>query len=339
MDERPNMQPKPFKLEARHAMRIAILDDYQDAVRHLACFGQLHGHEVHIYNAPLGTTAKIASALDGFDAVVPIRERTRFDRPLVERLPASVRLISLTGPLSGQLDLEATQARGITVCQGRGSGRSTPELTWALILAATRHVAVEDRQMRQGRWQTTIGRVLHGHTLGILGYGRIGSAVASIGRAFGMNVLCFGREASRERAERDGVEFANSQRDLFARSDVLSVHLMLNASTRHLIKPADLAVMRPDALIVNTARAALFEPGALIASLRAGRPGAAALDVFDTEPLPADDPILTLPNVLCTPHLGYTSKEGYEALFGDAFDNIIAFAAGKPTRVVTAPRP
>jgi D-3-phosphoglycerate dehydrogenase len=317
-------------------MRIAILDDYQDAVRRLDCFTLLKDHDVRIFDGRLKGTASVVAALEGCDAVVPIRERTRFDRELIERLPDSIRLISLTGPLSGQLDLEAAQRRGITICQGKGSGRSTPELTWALILAASRYVAVEDRRMREGRWQTTIGRVLHGHTLGILGYGRIGSAVASIGRAFGMHLLCFGREASRERAARDGVEFAASQQELFARSDVLSIHLMLNAGTRHLIRRSDLAAMKPDALLVNTARAALIEPGALLEALRMGRPGAAALDVFDTEPLPADDPILALPNVLCTPHLGYTSLEGYEALFGDAFENILAFAAGRPTRVISA---
>lgn len=319
-------------------MRIAILDDYQDAVRTLDCFTLLEGHAVQIHHGDLADRHALIEALDGVDAVVPIRERTRFDRTLIESLPASVRLISLTGPLSGQLDLAAAQARGITVCQGRGSGASTPELTWALILAATRHVAVEDRRIREGRWQTTIGRVLKGRTLGILGYGRIGAAVALIGRAFGMDVLCHGRDASRERAARDGFAFASNQRDLFARSDVLSVHLMLNAGTRHLISGEDLAAMKPDALIINTARAALFQPGVLIEALKTGRPGAAGLDVFDIEPLPPDDPILTLPNVVCTPHLGYTSRDGYEALFGDAFENILAFASGQPTRVVTAPR-
>jgi D-3-phosphoglycerate dehydrogenase len=319
-------------------MRIAILDDYQDAVRSLDCFGLLKGHDVQVFHRTISGPAAIAAALDGFDAVVPIRERTRFDRDVVDQLPASIRLISLTGPLSGQLDFKAAQARGITVCQGGRSGSSTPELTWALILGATRHIAIEDRSVREGRWQTTLGRVVKGRTLGILGYGRIGTAVAQIGRAFGMRVLCYGRDTSRTNAERDGFEFAASQRDLFAQSDILSIHVGLNSATRGLITRADLAAMKTDALIVNTSRAGLFESGALIEALKSGRPGAAALDVFDTEPLPPDDPILSLPNVLCTPHLGYTSRDGYESLFGAAFENIVAFAAGRPTGVVTAPR-
>jgi D-3-phosphoglycerate dehydrogenase len=315
-------------------MRVAILDDYQDAVRGLACYAKLAGHEVVVFRDTPGDPAVVAARLEGCDAVVPIRERTRFDRALIERLPASLKLISLTGPLSGHVDVAAAARRGITVCQGKGSGASAPELTWALVMAATRHVALEDRRMREGRWQTSIGRVLAGLTLGVLGYGRIGTKVAGYGRAFGMKVLVHGRAGSLERAARDGHDTTASQAELFERSDVLTLQLPLNDGTRHVVKAADLARMKPDALLVNTSRAGLVEPGALLAALRAGRPGMAALDVFEHEPLPADDPLLALDNVLLTPHIGYVSRDGYEALFGDAFDNLLAYAAGRPANVI-----
>ena len=320
-------------------MRIAILDDYQDAVRNLECFTRLVGHDVEVFHDTPGDPQVVAQRLQGCDAVVLIRERTRFNAELIALLPDSLKLTSLTGPLSGQVDLQAAQARGITVCAGRGSGQSTPELTWALVMAGTRHVPLEDRRMRAGRWQTTIGRVLAGRTLGILGYGRIGSKVAAYGRAFGMPVLVWGREGSIERARTDGHDVATDQADLFARSDVLSLHLSFNAGTRGAVRASDLARMKPDALLVNTARAGIIEPGALLAALRAGRPGFAALDVFDTEPLPAGDPLLAMDNVICTPHLGYVSRDGYEVLFGDAFDNLLACAAGRPTGVLTARNP
>ncbi len=315
-------------------MRVAILDDYQDAVRGLACYAKLAGHEVVVFHDTPGDPAVVAARLEGCDAVVPIRERTRFDRALIERLPASLKLISLTGPLSGHVDIAAAASRGITVCQGKGSGASAPELTWALVMAATRHVALEDRRMREGRWQTSIGRVLAGLTLGVLGYGRIGTKVAGYGRAFGMKVLVHGRAGSLERAARDGHDTTASQAELFERSDVLTLQLPLNDGTRHVVKAADLARMKPDALLVNTSRAGLVEPGALLAALRAGRPGMAALDVFEHEPLPADDPLLALDNVLLTPHIGYVSRDGYEALFGDAFDNLLAYVAGRPANVI-----
>jgi D-3-phosphoglycerate dehydrogenase len=318
-------------------MRIAVLDDYQDAVRSLDCIKRLAGHQVNVFHDTLVDPQAIAARLQGVDAVVLIRERTRFNRALIECLPASLKLISLTGPLSGQVDVVAAAARGIVVCSGRGSGASAPELTWALVMAATRHVALEDRRMRAGQWQTTIGPVLAGRTLGILGYGRIGSVVAGYGRAFGMPVLVWGRDGSRERALRDGHQMASSQSDLFARSDVVSLHLSLNDGTRSAVSAADLALMKPDSLLVNTARAALIQPGALLTALQAGRPGYAALDVFEVEPIPPDDPLLSMDNVLCTPHLGYVTREGYEVLFGDAFDNVLAFAAGKPTGVLSPP--
>jgi len=203
-------------------------------------------------------------------------------------------------------------------------------------MAATRHVALEDRRLRQGQWQTTIGRVLAGLNFGVLGYGRIGAKVASYARAFGMHVLAYGREGSLQRAAQDGVETVASQRELFERSDVLSIHLLLTADTRNAVTASNLAVMKPDALLVNTARASLIEPGALLNALRSGRPGMAALDVFDTEPLPPNDPFLSLDNVLLTPHLGYVTKNGYEVMFADAFDNVLAFAEGRPVNLVAS---
>lgn len=316
-------------------MRIAILDDWQDAVRHLDCFGTLAGHHVVVFTDTITDPEALAARLEGFDAVVAIRERTRFTRAVIERLPSSLKLLSQTGALSGHVDVEAAAERGLVVCASKGgSGPSTPELCWGLVMAATRGIALEDRRMRNGRWQTSIGRVLAGRKLGILGYGRIGAIVAGYGRAFGMSVLCYGREASRERARRDGHAFAGSQRELFERSDVLSLHVSLNPATRGLVTAADLMAMKPDALLVNTARAGLIEPGAMLEALRAGRPGSAALDVFDIEPMPADDPLLTMDNVLLTPHLGYASREGLEALCADAFANVLAFAAGRSVNVV-----
>ncbi len=319
-------------------MRIAILDDFQDAVRTLDCFGRLAGHEVAIFRDTVTDPDLLVARLRDFDVLVPIRERTRLTRAILERLPR-LALVSLTGPSSGQIDLAACEALGIAVASGRGSGASAPELTWALVLAATRHVALEDRLMRSGRWQTTIGRVLAGRTLGILGYGRIGKLVAGYGRAFGMTVLVGGRETSRTRALADGYEAEDTQSALFERSDVLSLHLPLNDATRGCVTAADLARMKPDALLVNTARAAIIESGALVAALRAGRPGSAALDVFDTEPVPGtSDPLLAMDNVVCTPHLGYVTREGYEVLFGDAFASIVAFAAGANAGLVPGRR-
>lgn len=319
-------------------MRIAILDDYQDAVRTLDCLGRLQGHDVEIFNDTVTEPDELVARLSGFDALVPIRERTRLTGAILERLP-QLALVSLTGPASGQIDLPACEVLGISVASGRGSGASAPELTWALVLAATRHVAQEDRLMRAGRWQTTIGRVLAGRTLGILGYGRIGKIVAGYGRAFGMRVLIGGRETSRSRAMADGYDVAATQDSLFEQADVLSLHLPLNDGTRGCVTAADLARMKPDALLVNTARAALVEPGALTAALRTGRPGSAALDVFDNEPAtPANDALLRMDNVLLTPHLGYVTRDGYEAMFGDAFANIVSFVAGGEANLVAGKR-
>jgi D-3-phosphoglycerate dehydrogenase / 2-oxoglutarate reductase len=315
-------------------MRIAVLDDYQDCVRRLDCFARLDGHETTVFTDTPPDLDALVERLAGFDAIVPIRERTRLTRALLERL-SGLRLISLTGPASGQVDLAACRERGIVVCAGRGSGTSAPEHTWALVLAATRHVALEDRRMREGRWQSTVGRVLAGKTLGILGYGRIGAIVAGYAKAFGMRVVCWGREGSITRARTDGHEIARDKTALFEQSDVLSIHLSLNDGTRGTVTAADLARMKNDALLVNTARAALIEPDALVAALKRGRPGSAAVDVYEDEPvLGASHPLLSMDNVVCAPHLGYVTREGYEAMFGDAFANIAAWANGQPSNVI-----
>ena len=306
--------------------RIAILDDFQDAVRTLPCFATLEGRDVTIFNDHLTDESALAERLASFDALVPIRERTPLTGSLLARLPR-LSIISLTGPESGQLDVAACKELGITVLQGGESGASTPELTWALILAASRFIPQEDRRVRSGGWQGSLGRVLAGRTLGILGYGRLGARVARIGPAFGMRVLAWGGEDSQTRARADNVEVAADRAAFFSQADVLTVHQKLSERSRGNIKAADFARMKPDALFVNTSRAALVVPGALQAALRAGRPGQAALDVFEEEPVrgPIDGPpgLQTMDQVVLTPHLGYVSLEGYEGLFGPAFRRLV----------------
>ena len=313
-------------------MKIAILDDYQDCVRSLACFARLAGHQVIVLNQTFSEPAELAARLSGVQALVLIRERTRITRDLLERLP-SLRAISQTGRAGPHIDTAACTARGVVVLSGSGSPAAPAELTWALVLAASRVVAHEAAALRAGRWQTTLGRTVRGRTLGILGYGNIGRLVAGFGKAFGMQVVTYGREATRTRAQADGVPVLASQRDLFAASDVLSVHLRLVPETRGIIGPGDLAAMRPDSLFVNTSRAELVVPGALLAALRGGRPGQAAVDVFESEP-GGDAELIAHPHVLATPHLGYVERDSYELYFGTAFDNVLAFAAGAPVNLV-----
>lgn len=314
-------------------MRITILDDYQDAVRGLACFAKLAAHDVRVLNSTLTDPDELVAAIGKAQALVLIRERTRFDRTLLSRLPG-VRLLSQTGRVSGHIDLQACTELGIVVCEGVGGSVSTPELTWGLVLAAMRHLPQEVAALRAGRWQTTIGRTLEGKTLGIHGYGRIGAKVASYGQAFGMRVIAWGREGSLTRAREAGIKTATSSAELYGESDVLSLHIQLNGGTRGIVTAADLARMKPDAVFVNTSRAELIEAGALEAALRAGRPGSAAVDVYESEPvLGARHPLLHLDNVICTPHIGYVARESYEAYFASAFDNVLAFASGRPTRV------
>ena len=313
-------------------MRIVVLDDYQDAVRSLACFSKVSGHEVVIHRDTV-TGEALVERLQGAEAVVLIRERTRLAADVLERLK-SLKFVSQTGRPGGNLDVAACTRLGIAVGFTSGSARSTAELTFGLMLSAMRHIPLEDRRLREGSWQTTLGRALHGLVLGIYAPGNIGSLVAGYGRAFGMTVLVHGRDAARERAAKDGYEFVSRER-LFSECDVVSLHIRLLPETRGIVKGSDLALMKPDALIVNTSRAELVEHGALEAALKAGRPGFAAVDVYESEPiLGAKHPLLAMDNVVATPHLGYVERSNYETFFGTAFDNILAFAAGKPQNLV-----
>lgn len=315
-------------------MHIIIPDDYQNAVRTLVCFSKLAGHTVTIFNDTVKDVDTLAKRFRDADALVLIRERTRITEALLAKLPR-LKLISQTGKVAPHIDLAACTRRGVVVVAGSGSPYAPAELTWALVLAAARRIPQEAERLRAGRWQTTLGSVLRGRTLGIFGYGKIGSLVAGYGRAFGMNVLAWGREGSLSRARADEYTAAANQQALFEQSDVLSLHLRLNDETRGIVSATDLARMKPDALLVNTSRAELIEPGALLTALRAGRPGFGAIDVYEEEPiLGATHPLLKMDNVVCTPHLGYVEKESYELYFGQAFDNIVAFAQGRPTNVV-----
>jgi D-3-phosphoglycerate dehydrogenase / 2-oxoglutarate reductase len=314
-------------------MRIAILDDYQDAVGHLPCFARLAGHQVTIHHDTVKDIDALATRLRDAEAVVLIRERTAITAELLDRLPG-LRLISQTGKISNHLDLAACTARGIAVAEGVGSPHAPAELTWALILAARRFIPQEAARLKAGRWQTTLGYALRGATLGIWGYGKIGRLVAGFGRAFGMRVLVWGRDASRAAAREGGHDVAADKEQLFREADVLSLHLRLNDATRGAVQAGDLARMKPDALFVNTSRAELLGAGVLVEALRAGRPGYAAVDVYESEPLVSDGrgdhELLTMDNVVCVPHLGYVERSSYELYFGVAFDNIVAYAEGSP---------
>ncbi len=263
------------------------------------------------------------------DAVVLIRERTKITRSLLDRLP-SLRLIAQTGRPGPHIDEGARRDKGIAIIAGTGSPFAPAELTWALILAARRGLVSHAVGLRNGQWGGPLGTTVRGRTLGILGYGRIGRLVAGYGRAFGMRVLAFGRGASKARCEEDGAAWATSLDALCEESDVLSVHLRLTPETRGLVTLEHLSRMKTDSLIVNTSRAEVVAPGALLSALRSGRPGGAALDVFDHEPA-LNDPLVALPNVLATPHVGYVERDGYEAYFGEAFAGITAFFEGKST--------
>lgn len=314
-------------------MKIVIPDDYQDSIRHLDCFARLADHEVTVYNDSSDDEDELARRFADAEALVLIRERTRITPALLDRLPR-LRLISQTGKVSNHLSVADCSARGIAVAEGKGDPGPTAELTWALVLAAMRHVPQEITRLKAGLWQGMLGRQLRGRTLGVWSYGRIGAVVAGYGRAFGMRVWVWGRDASTAAARAAGIEVAPSRETFFAESDVVSLHVRLNAETRGLVTAADLARMKTDALLVNTSRAELVEPGALAAALAAGRPGFAAVDVYEEEPvLGAAHPLVALPNAVCTPHLGYVERDNYELYFGTAFDNVLAFAAGHPTNL------
>lgn len=317
-------------------MKISILDDYQDVVRTLDCYAKLKGHEVKIWNDHTKDVDVLAKRLQDTEVLVMIRERTPIRAQLIERLP-KLKLISHHS-VYPHVDVEALTRHGVLLCSNLHPGQpshATAELTWGLIIAAMRHIPQEVAALKAGRWQSTVGYGLRGRTLGIFGYGRIGAVVAGYGKAFGMKVLVWGREASLARARADGHAAAPDKAAFFADSDVISLHLRLIDATRGIVSAADLARMKPTALLVNTSRAGLVEPGALEQALKLGRPGMAAVDVFEDEPvLNADHPLLKLDNALCTPHIGYVERAGYERIFGSIFEQILAYAGGNPVNVI-----
>jgi D-3-phosphoglycerate dehydrogenase len=318
-------------------MKVAVLDDYQDTVRTLACFGMIAGHDVTIWNDHTTDVDVLAERLRDAEALALIRERTPIGAPLLERLD-KLRLISQMS-VYPHIDVDACTRRGVLLSSCMAPAQpsyATAELTWGLIIAAMRRIPQEMAALKAGRWQgATVGIGLRGKTLGILGYGRIGGVVAGYGKAFGMDVLVWGRETTIARARADGHRTAESKAELFERADVVTLHVRLVEATRGLVTAADLARMKPSALIVNTSRAGLIAPGALEAALAAGRPGMAAVDVYEEEPvLGARHPLLALDNAVCTPHLGYVERGQLEIMFGRIFEQILAYAAGAPINVV-----
>ncbi len=317
-------------------MKVAILDDYFDTLRTLACFERLAGHDVTVWTDHVQDVDTLAERLADQEALILIRERTEIRTPLLERLP-NLCLISQRSVFP-HIDIETCTRLGIIVSSDLHAGApsfAAAELTWGLVLAAMRRIPQQMNALLAGEWQTQIGRTLNGQALGIFGYGRIGGVVAGYGRAFGMKVVVWGRPASLARAIADGHEAADDKAGFFSNSDVISLHMRLVDATRGVVTASDLGAMKPTSLLVNTSRAGLISPGALVDALRAGRPGMAAVDVFETEPLlDPDDPLLALDNVVCTPHIGYVTRDEWEIQFADIFDQINAYAAGSPINVV-----
>jgi D-3-phosphoglycerate dehydrogenase len=316
-------------------MKIAVIDDYQDAFRKVKAFAKLKGHEFVVYNDSEKDPAKLAKRFEGCEAVVLTQQRSFMPRAVIEKLPASVKLLAQTGKRIAHIDAAACTERGIIIsASGGGNSSATAELTWALILASARNLPTEVNNMQAGRWQTTAGIGLQGLTLGVYAYGKIGSSVAKVGKAFGMKVVCWGREGSTTQARADGFEIAASREAFFAESDIVTLHLPLNKETRGLITGADLALMKPTARLVNSSRAPIIAEGALVEALKKGRPGFAAIDVFESEPvINREHPLVSMPNVLCTPHLGYVTWGTYELYYAAAVENIVAYAAGTPINV------
>lgn len=316
-------------------MIIAIPDDYQQLVATLDCYAQLAVHDVRIFQGPACNADELAQQLNDAEAVALIRERTSITRELIERLPR-LRHIAQTGRSTHHVDVAACTAHGITVSAGtHASAHTIAEYTWALILASRRDIVGQVQTMRRGEWRHRLGLGIHGKTLGIHGFGKIGSLVGQIGKSFGMRVITWGGEESRRRALESGCEFAAGKRDLYAQSDVLSLNLRLSERTRHSITADDLGAMKSSALLVNTARAEIIAPGALVAALERGRPGYAAVDVFENEPvLRGEHPLLKMDNVVCTPHSAWIEKEMFESYFGEAFANLVKFAQGAPANLV-----
>jgi D-3-phosphoglycerate dehydrogenase len=326
-------------------MNIVILDDYQDAVRKLQCASKLDAYQAKVHTNTVKGIGQLSVRLKDADVVVLIRERTHMPRTLIEKLP-KLKLIVQTGKVSDHIDVAACTERGIVVAEGTGSPIAPAEMTWALIMTAIRRLPQYISHLKHGAWQQAglksssmpvnfgLGTVLKGKTLGIWSYGKIGKIIAGYGRAFGMRVLVWGREASREQALADGYELAANKADFFAQSDVLSLHLRLNDATRGIVTFEDLSLMKTTALLVNTSRAELIQPDALVTALNRGRPGMAAVDVFESEPILQGHSLLRLENCICTPHIGYVEQESYELYFGAAFDNVVNFIKGTPTNIV-----
>ena len=317
-------------------MKISILDDYHDTLRTLACFTKLSGHDVEIWNDHVEDVDVLADRLRDTEALVLIRERTAIRAPLLRRLDR-LRLISQRS-VYPHIDVDACTQRGVVVSSGQHADTpsyAAAELTWALVLAAMRQIPQQMSALQKGHWQVGVGHSLRGKTLGIYGYGRIGRVVAGYGKAFGMTVVVWAREASRARARQDGHEVAASKEEFLSTCDVISLHMRLVDDTRGILTAGDLARMKPTALLVNTSRAQLIEPGALVVALHAGRPGMAAIDVYENEPIiDPGDPLFALDNLVCTPHIGYVTRDEYEIQFSDVFDQIVAYAAGTPINVV-----
>ena len=326
-------------------MNIVILDDYQDAVRKLQCASKLEAYSAKVYTNTVKGLGQLSVRLKDADIIVLIRERTHISRALINKLPR-LKLIAQTGRVGGHIDLAACSERGVVVAEGTGSPVAPAELTWALIMAAMRRLPQYISHLKHGAWQQSglksasmptnfgLGNVLRGKTLGIWGYGKIGQLIARYGQVFGMQVLIWGSQASREKALSDGYQVAASKEAFFSEADVLSVHLRLNENTQGIVTYEDLGRMKPTALFVNTSRAELVEPEALLSALNRGRPGMAAVDVFESEPILQGHALLRLENCICTPHIGYVEQESYELYLGAAFDNVVNFIKGTPTNIV-----
>lgn len=326
-------------------MNIVILDDYQDAVRKLNCATRLEAFNPKVFTNSVKGVGQLAVRLRDAEVIVLIRERTPITRQLIEKLP-KLRLIAQVGRAGPHIDTQACTEHGVAIAEGVGSPIAPAELTWALILASMRRLPQYIANLKHGAWQQSgfrsaamppnfaLGSALHGRCLGLWGYGRIGQIVARYGQTFGMDVMVWGSESSRQRAQQDGFRTSANKQMLFEQSDVLSLHLRLHPDTQHIVQRQDLALMKPTALLVNTARAELIEPDALPQALQYGRPGLAAVDVFESEPILQGHALLRMENCLCTPHIGYVEQDSYELYFGAAFDNIINFAQGVPSNIV-----
>ena len=317
-------------------MKISILDDYHDTLSSLPCFARLRDHDVTIWKDHIDDIDVLDDRLHDAQVLVLIRERTPIQADLLQKLP-NLKLISQRS-VYPHIDVEACTRNGVLLCSdqhARTPSYAAAELTWGLVLSAARHIPQQMASLKNGTWQTGVGHTLRGKTLGIYGYGRISRVIVEYGKAFGMHILVWASEDSRRHAREDGLEVATDKHTFFATSDVLSLHMRLKPATRGIVTARDLAVMKPSAILVNTSRAGLIEKDALMNALKAGRPGMAAIDVFDEEPVKtAHDPLVSLDNLIATPHIGYVTHEEYEIQFSDIFDQVVAYANGSPINMI-----